>query len=126
MSSGGRLLAGAIAFITAEVMVLLCAGLFVAANYPLFVEVYFPPYPAVDTRFAPGYSEAAFQRLEVGMTRDEVLDRIGRPLNSLADPYWVYSEDGACALWDFAWLVRGVQFDERGRVVGLTAFVAYD
>lgn len=90
------------------------------------IESYFPFNPAIDTRFAPGYSEEAFASLQVGMTKDEVLQRLGPPLNAQADQSWVYSEDGACTWWDFAWLARGVQFDPQGRVIETRAVVNYD
>lgn len=90
------------------------------------IESYFPLYPAIDTRFAPGYTEQAFAALEVGMTKEEVLQRLGPPLNAQADPAWVYSEDGACGWWDFAWLGRGVQFDAEGRLIETRAAVHYD
>jgi hypothetical protein len=60
------------------------------------------------------------------MSRDEVNALLGRPLNNPSDPYWAYSEDGAFGWWDFAWLVRGVMFDDDGNVTGVSAFVAYD
>ena len=92
-------------------------------------ERYFPPWPDVDTRFAPGYSEAGFDALAAGMTRDEVVARLGPPLRRFpvrqtsyqsARPStvegWSYSGDGACSWGDFAWLGREVYFDNAGRL----------
>lgn len=89
-------------------------------------EGYFFPYPAIDTRFAPGYSEQAFQQIQIGMTKEEVLQRLGPPLNNVGDFVWIYAEDNAFAVWDFAWLMREIAFDEHGRVKAKRAEVAYD
>lgn len=90
------------------------------------IEGYNPFYPAIDTRFAPGYGEAAFAAVQPGMTKVEVLQLLGPPLNAQRDQAWAYSEDGACPWWDFAWLARSVQFDAQGRVVETRAAVHYD
>ncbi len=89
-------------------------------------EGYFFPYPAIDTRFAPGYSEQAFQQIQIGMTKEEVLQRLGPSLNNVGDFVWIYAEDNAFAVWDFAWLMREIAFDEHGRVKAKRAEVAYD
>lgn len=60
------------------------------------------------------------------MTKTEVLQLLGPPLNAQRDQAWVYSEDGACPWWDFAWLARGVQFDAQGRVLETRAAIHYD
>lgn len=104
--------------------VLLVLG--VALTLWVGVEGYFAPYPAIDTRFAPGYSEAGFRSIQVGMTKAEVLQRVGAPFNAVQDQGWMYSQDGACGWWDFAWLMRGVNFDATGRVTDVTTFTAYD
>lgn len=89
-------------------------------------ESYFYPYPSIDTRYAAEYSEGEFQSIRVGMTKQEVLDRVGPPLNAIKDQGWMYSEDNAFAYWDFAWLVRAVNFDAEGRVIEINARVNYD
>lgn len=89
-------------------------------------EGYFFLYPAIDTSFTPGYSETAFYAIEVGMTKAEVAERLGFPFNRASDQGWLYSQDGALGWWDFAWLVRAVNFDEQGRVSNLSAIIAYD
>ena len=91
-----------------------------------FTEGYFFPYPAIDTKFAPQYSEAQFEQIRLGMTKEEILTRLGPPLNNPDDPSWVYSEDNAFPFWDFAWLVRSIQFNANGRVSQKNAFIAYD
>lgn len=89
-------------------------------------EGYFFLYPAIDTSFTPGYSERAFHAIEVGMTKTEVVARLGLPFNRASDQGWLYSQDGALGWWDFAWLVRAINFDEQGRVSNLSAIIAYD
>ena len=89
-------------------------------------EGYFFLYPAIDTHFTPRYSETAFRAIEVGMTKAEVIARLGLSFKRESDQGWLYSADGACGWWDFAWLVRAVNFDEQGRVSNLSAIIAYD
>lgn len=74
----------------------------------------------------PGYSEQAFQQIQIGMTKEEVFRRLGPPLNNVNDFVWSYTEDNAFAVWDFAWLMREIVFDEHGRVKVKRAEVAYD
>lgn len=89
-------------------------------------EEYFFLYPAIDTRFAPGYSEAEFHNIQAGMTKEDVLQRLGPPLNTIEEQSWIYSEDNAFPLWDFAWLGRAVQFNAGGEVTHVSAGVFYD
>jgi hypothetical protein len=70
--------------------------------------------PWIDTRLAPGFSEDAFQQIELGMTGDEVQAILGEPLEigywgegSIEE--WYYTQDGACWFWDFAWKCRSVK-----------------
>ena len=90
------------------------------------IESYFPFDPDIDTRFAPGYSEEAFTSLQVGMSKEEVLQRLGPPLSGQASRTWYYSTDGACPWWDFAWLARNVEFDEEGRIAALITGIRRD
>lgn len=90
------------------------------------VEGCFFPYPAIDTYFASGYSEQKFQEIRAGMTKTEVLQRLGPPLNDTDDLVRVYSRDGALGIWDFAWLVRVVIFDDNSLVRDTEASVAYE
>lgn len=89
-------------------------------------EGYFYLYPSIDTRYAPEYDEEAFQTIQMGMSKKEVLERLGPPLNAIEDQGWVYSEDNAFPYWDFAWLVRAVNFDSDGRVIVVSVGVNYD
>jgi hypothetical protein len=107
---------------------LLLATLLAFALLMLYVGVegYFPLNPAIDTRFAPGYSEAAWRTIRPGMSKAEVQAALGPPLNNVGDPSWAYSTDGACPWWDFAWLVRTIDFDAQDRVVAVRELIAYD
>lgn len=89
-------------------------------------EGYFILYPAIDTRFAPGYSEANFRKVQPGMSKDEVLQLLGQPFNDVAHQAWIYSEDGAFPFWDFAWLARGINFDSEGRVIERSEHIFYN
>lgn len=49
-----------------------------------------------DTEYAPGYSERAFDRIEIGDSHESVLAALGEPLSSRpSKPYvrWIYSAD---------------------------------
>lgn len=90
-------------------------------------ESYLSIYPSIDTVYAPGYTEAAFDALKSGMTAEEVRAALGEPLwkvsaetcHHLAEGGavgWCYTSDGSCSFADFAWLGRYVYFDQEGRV----------
>lgn len=116
-----------LSIVTGSVLALfVAASLFLGSILWVGVEGYFFFYPTIDTRFTPGYTEAAFQAIQAGMTKAEVQERLGLPFNPVSDQGWIYSQDGACGWWDFAWLVRAVNFDEQGRVSSLASMVAYD
>lgn len=96
-----------------------------------FLEDYFPLCPSIDTVFASGYSEANFDLVVKGMTREEVVNLLGRPftIQKYSDRKirYDFSHDGACA-WlgcDFAWLGRSVFFED-GVVVGIEKEVFFD
>ena len=83
------------------------------------LECYCVFWPGIDTRFAPGYSESAFDSLTVGMTAEDVQQKLGTPLfthtNRDGAIQWGYTDDGKCIVgdWklaDFAWLGREVTF----------------
>lgn len=89
-------------------------------------------YPSIDTRFAPGYSEASFNKIAVGMSKLEVEQKLGRPLdtgsvfvNGGGDELWYYTLDGKCKWGDWAWLKRVIRFS-NGRIVGIENRIAYD
>jgi len=67
-------------------------------------ELRFIFYPEIDTIFAPGFSQQKFSQIEAGMTKQEILDILGEPLNIMGEHpalvCWQYSTDGK--LWPYA------------------------
>ncbi len=106
---------------------------YLAVLVPLiyFMESYLPIAPSIDTRYAPGYSEGAFDQLAPGDSAEAVRRALGEPLSVVADrsrqgrEVWWYTADGKCSWWDFAWLGRNVTI-ERGRVVSVGKQIWYD
>lgn len=45
-------------------------------------------FPRLNTRYAPGYSEAAFMAIAVGDSEKRVLDLLGEPLERKSDVYY--------------------------------------
>jgi hypothetical protein len=94
-------------------------------------EAYCALYPGIDTCYAAGYSEDAFDRIPGGGTRDDVRKLLGAPLYIQAESVpngteiWHYTGDGKCTWGDWAWLVRTVTF-ENGRVVATEKRIAND
>ena len=94
-------------------------------------------WPSIDTRYAPDYAERKFQRIESGMTQEQVVGLIGQPLRKQSylgrDPVrlarreeeWSYTGDGAAWVGDWAWLSRKVVFND-GRVVQTVSRINYD
>jgi hypothetical protein len=102
------------------------------------IESYCYLIPTIDTRYASGCSELRFRLIDVGMTREEVVQRIGQPLGKgryhrewhpaykeRGDEIWHYTTDGAAAWGDWAWLSRELIFRE-GRVVQKVYWTFYD
>lgn len=91
-------------------------------------ESYCILYPGIDTRYAAGFSEKAFATIEVGMTKEEVIRRLGEPFGGAparAGSRWSYTSDGACPWADWAWLGREIVFKDD-RVVERISRVYYD
>lgn len=124
-------------FILVSTLLLIGIGILVGP------EGYYFPYPSIDTRYAPGYSERNFRKVVRGMTKEEVLELLGPPLGncmlqpqfminvrspSMANKYalWEYTCDNAFPLADFAWLSRRVEFGRYGRVTNTSSRIYYD
>jgi len=86
-------------------------------------------YPSIDTRYATGYSEKAFQTITSGMTRTQVDMIMCAPLgvgtNRDATVDYGYTCDGKSWIGDFAWFGRSVQFSNNV-VVSITSRIYYD
>jgi hypothetical protein len=80
-----------------------------------------------DTHFSSGYSSIGFESIQPGMSKEEVIDAIGRPLHASVgaavdgksgDPkvseYWMYSEQGKDKRADY--YERIVAFNRSGKV----------
>jgi outer membrane protein assembly factor BamE (lipoprotein component of BamABCDE complex) len=74
-------------------------------------------YPSIDTHYAPGYSEAAFDQITTGMTSQAVLKLLGSPLhsdtNKDASVRWCYTSDGKAIYGDWAWFGREIIFQDN-------------
>ncbi len=73
-----------------------------------------------DTAYAEGYTESGFCSLELGMTREEVVRILGRPLDyeeSLRRREWSYTKSPSSTSYH----VRGVVFDAAGTLVAKRA-----
>ena len=85
-------------------------GLLFLSGYP---EGYCYFCPSIDTRYADGYSEEAFSRLTVGMTRAEAEAVMCSPLGAETSKSGLvrifYTSDGAAPFGDFAWFGRGLE-----------------
>jgi hypothetical protein len=106
-------------------------GLFVLSFF-LLTETYFAPAPWIGTHVAPDYNEEGFDQIQIGDSKERVLELIGEPLRragcdipECASQTWVYSEDLTCCL-DFAWLYRDVSFDAEDQVIGVSREIFYD
>lgn len=74
-------------------------------------------YPEIDTVFSPGFSKAGFDKIQVGMSADEVAGLVGDPLWIVPDErnpdteVWRFSDDGALGRWgDKAWFSYEITF----------------
>ena len=86
-------------------------------------------YPSIDTRYATGYSEKAFQSITPGMTRPQVDAMMCAPLgvwtNLDATVDYDYTRDGKSWIGDFAWFGREVRFS-NDVVVATESRIYYD
>lgn len=89
--------------------------------------------PQIDTYYAEYYTEEAFVCLQQGMTKEQVWEQLGYPLAitpgigelNAPNTIWIYTADGRCEWWNFAWEVRCVYF-QYGRVAYTYSSWAYD
>jgi hypothetical protein len=72
------------------------------------------------TEYAPGYTEAAFQELHVGYTKEDVIDALGKPLRIVGDQFiYRYLEAGVNYTVDTrlgsAWVTKLKDSENRDR-----------
>ena len=93
------------------------------------LEAYCYLYPSIDTKFAVGYTERAFNGVSLGMSSTQVETSLSRPLfmttNINGTVEWDYSCDGKCWWGDFAWLGRVIVFS-NATVIAIQREVFYD
>lgn len=97
--------------------------------------------PYIDTEFAKDYTPDKFDKIELGMTKKQVIKIIGRPL--IIEPCFndslimnhVYSSDGKLLKQrkadvrdydDFAWYRSTIRFDTNEKVVYIDKGWSYD
>lgn len=116
----------------AGVVVMAAVGVWVRFVWSAF-ECYCPWNPAIDTRFAPGFSEEAFSAVRPGMAEAEVVALLGEPFykqdvhdgDGNAYDLWYYTADGKCEHGDYAWLGREIAIRD-GVVLYAGRLVHYD
>jgi hypothetical protein len=102
-----------------------------------FTESYFSLNPLIDTIVPPGFTEAKFARIKIGMPKDEVLKILPPPTSSTSTycyifrpdkkhNCWYYGNDGAALLGDFAWINFEIAFDKEGKVIKTNHYVNAD
>jgi len=77
-----------------------------------------------DTEYAPGYSEEAFRVVEIGDSKEEILNLLGQPLR-------VYGLDREVQSYSMSpsgsnYLMRDIVLDSEGRVVEIRSQVYWD
>jgi hypothetical protein len=108
----------------------------------LFAESYIAPFPYLATAFSEDFTWQDYEKVNVGMPRQQVLDNLGRPVSSHRDwrggQYFLksgvmdgvcdaYSYDGKSDIWRFgAWIGINVCYDQYERVVGKNEVINYD
>lgn len=79
-----------------------------------------------DTLYAPRYTEAAFESVELGWDRAQVMERLGEPLarepGFEGGERWSYTKSAESGYY---WL-RTVRFDDAGRVAEKVARFEFD
>lgn len=86
--------------------------------------------PSIDTQFTQNYSEEKFLSIKQGMTEDQVAKLVGEPFSKHHEKradivIWYYSTDGKSKWGDWAWLSKGVYFQNK-HVIKTESSVVYD
>ncbi|MGE3843618.1 MAG: hypothetical protein AB7I50_18765 [Vicinamibacterales bacterium] len=86
--------------VIASVGIVWVATVSAVLSWPRVINVFYDRYQSAlmnATIWAPGFSETAFARIAVGMSSDEVVHALGRPLRLYASgkgEVWAYSQIG--------------------------------
>jgi SmpA / OmlA family len=102
---------------------------------------YHPKWSPACTLYAEGFTEARFDQLRVGMSRDSVVLLLGKPLE-IQETFYPERKlkDGSVSLYnytldwtpglncpyDYAWLGREVFFDDLGKVTAFCRSIHHD
>ena len=85
-----------------------------------------PVCPYIDTKFSPDFSVAKWKRVNIGLTRNKVVQLLGAPLSyskleylddSLGFYNAYYTADGAWPFADFAWKQFLIVYNKENIVV---------
>jgi hypothetical protein len=120
-------------------LILACGWFFLVLVY---VEEVFPFYPLIETKLPSGFSQAKFERIQVGMTKTEVLKFLPPPITgigyntitkseykgewSINHNAWYYGEESPVLWGDFAWFKFEIHFDKEGKVARKDYEIYYD
>jgi hypothetical protein len=91
-----------------------------------FTESVFIFNPLIDTYLPKGFTQASFNKIQVGMTKAEVLELIPAKPNMKTETSWIYGCDGAAPWGDFAWIGFHVEFNHLGRVITTEQLTFHD
>ncbi|WP_272120367.1 MULTISPECIES: outer membrane protein assembly factor BamE domain-containing protein [Spirulina] len=107
------------------------AGIFIFAAWYVFfgVESYFFLWPSIDTQYSENYNEENFNKITIGMPKNEVDQLMGEPLSiyQIEDgtAIYSYSSDARLKILDFAWFGRSVIFRDN-KVIEIEKEIYYD
>ena len=98
----------------------------------LLMEGKNPIDPFIDTKFAENFTPIKFDKIELGMSKEEVVEIIGKPLWIRREDYdtlltsFTYTGDGKLENGDFAWYGSRLQFDRGDTVIFIHKGWVYD
>jgi hypothetical protein len=93
---------------------------------------YHPIDPEIDTKFSETFNKEYFWNIKEGDDIDEVIKVLGEPLGHMDitshedPPSYVFSSDGKCEKWGFAWIGYYVSVDQKGKVISRYTEIHYD
>src|SRR5690606_16119985 len=90
--------------------------------------------PYIDTNFSELYHPKKFDKIKIGMSKNEVTTIIGNPLSISGNTYY-FTDDGKAfskrkfsesGYFDYAWYRSNVTFDSLGKVIYIDKGWSYD